>query len=132
MKSQGLSIRFIVLLTIGIIVLVLLALFILMGTSPGKNVVSRQNALNTCKELCVEDENLIMSRQGTPGVIDAPLGYKPRFCGPRFNIKGMGNGITCDQLYSCVLQDADGDVCTLNCTITNGCGCGTDSGMNCR
>ena len=125
MEAQGLSIRFIVLLAIGILVLILIALFVFMGTNPGKNVVSRQNALNTCKELCVEDENMIMNRQGTPGVIDAPLGYKPRFCGPRFNIKGIGNDVTCDQLYSCVLQDADGDTCTLNCTVT-GYGCGIE------
>ena len=129
MKAQGLSIRFIVLLVIGILVLVLIALFILMGTGPGKNVVSRQNALNTCKELCVEDENLIMSRQGTYGVVDAPTGYKPRFCNVRFNIKGMGNGITCDKLYTCNLQDADGDVCNLNCTVPD-CGC-ADSDISC-
>ena len=122
MEAQGISIRFIVLLAIGILVLVLIALFVFMGTNPGKNVVSRQNALNTCKELCVEDENVIMNRQGTYGVIDTPIGYKPRFCSPHFNIKGMGNGITCDRLYTCTLQDADGDVCNLDCSA-NHCGC---------
>ena len=130
MKAQGLSIRFIVLLAIGILVLILIALFVFTGIGPGKNTVNRQNALNTCKELCAEDENMVMNRQGTTGVVDAPLGYKPRFCGPHFNIKGIGNDVTCDQLYSCTLQDADGDICTLNCTTT-ACNC-EGSDMNCE
>ncbi len=121
MDAQGLSIKFIVLLAVGILVLVLLVLFIYIGYSPNKNVISKQNAINSCKELCIEDENIVMGRKGTIGALDYPLGYKFKFCKPTFNIQGMGS-VKCDQLYTCTLQDADGDVCTLNCTA-NGGGC---------
>ena len=120
MDSQGLPVKFIVLLAIGILILVLLVFFVYIGYSPNKNVISKENALNNCKELCVEDENYIMGRTGSPGIVDIPVNYNFKFCSVKYNIQGMGNGIKCDQLYTCVVQDADGDSCTISCNNNGG------------
>ncbi len=113
MRGQGLSIRYIVVLAIAILVLVIVGLM-LYRAQGSSNAISRESAINTCRDLCVQAENVASGAGGTPGVFDKPaaLGNKPKFCTVTMNVDGKAQH--CYNLYTCKLYDSEGDSITLN------------------
>ncbi len=116
MRAQGLSIKYIVLLALGILVLVLIMLM-LYRVHTSSNSINRQNALNTCRELCVEAENAAVGSGGNPGEFNFPpnLGT-PKYCTVTLNVDGKSTH--CYEIYTCTLTDGDGDPYLLD---ENGC-----------
>jgi hypothetical protein len=111
MRAQGLSIRYIVVLALAILVLVIIGLM-LYRAQGSSNAINRQSAINTCRDLCVEAENIAIGAQGTPGVLDYPSASKPKFCTVTLNVDGQQKH--CYELYTCTLTDAEGDSLTLD------------------
>ncbi len=116
MRAQGLSIKYIVLLALGILVLVLI-IFMLYRVHTSSNSINRENAINTCRELCVEAENIAVGSGGNPGKFNFPpnLGV-PKYCTVTLNIGGENKH--CYEIYTCTLTDGDGDPYLLD---KNGC-----------
>ncbi len=118
---KSLAVSTIVFIVIGILVLGLLGYFFVVGTNPGEQQISRQQAVSKCQALCSEDQEKIYQLKGHPGVLDLPnqqggvMYLKPSsFCSKKFNIKGEGK-VFCDQLVTCRVTDGDGDVGYLHC-----------------
>ena len=116
MRGQGLSVRYIVVLALAILVLIVVALM-LYRSQGSSNAINRESATNTCRDLCVQAENLVANAGGTPGIIDHPGIGEPKFCTVKLNINGQQEN--CYQVYTCRLVDADGDTEVLNSTTCN-------------
>ena len=111
MRAQGLSIRYIVVLALAILVLVIVGLM-LYRAQGSSNAINRQSAINTCRDLCVQAENVAMGAQGTPGVLDYPSLGEPKFCTVTLNVDGQQKH--CYELYTCTLTDGEGDTLVLD------------------
>ena len=110
MHGQGLSIRYIVVLALAILVLIVVALMLYRSQS-SSNAINRESATNTCRDLCVQAENLVANAGGTSGVDYPGLGA-PKYCTVTLNIDGQQKH--CYEIYTCKLVDADGDSEILN------------------
>ena len=78
------------------------------------NAINRESATNTCRDLCVQAENLVANAGGTPGVVDHPGLGAPKYCSVTLNIDGQQEH--CYNVYTCRIVDADGDSEILDST----------------
>ncbi len=112
MHAQGLSIRYIVVLVLAILVLVLVGLM-LYRTQSSSNAINRENAVNTCRDLCVQAENVAMGSMGDPATFDFPPNLDtPKYCTVVLNIDGEQKH--CYEIYTCTLTDGEGNTYLLD------------------
>ena len=105
-KAQGLPINFIILASIGILVLVLVVMFLYSGFRT--EGVDRQKALNECSSRCLLEVQWA-STGGTFPKNDS------KYCEYNADVKGLGTNITCLELVPCWVEDAG---CFISCTGT--------------
>ena len=114
MKSQGLPINFIILITIAVVVLLAVMLFFTMGFRT--EAVGIQTAINTCESRCLSEVRYVNANIATKqGYTNA----NSQFCGITQVVEGYGEaGVRCDILTGCEVVFRDSSRCMLECNQT--------------
>ena len=121
MKAQGLPINFIVIAALAILVLILAAGFVIAGGSAFGGAVGPEQARSTCNNFCVTAQRSAGNLYNTSQMDSFKIGvnatgtYEQKFCTAKFDIKGIGTGVTCTTLVgSCLVTFGDGTTFSIN------------------
>ena len=108
MKSQGLSLSFIVIAALAVLVLVVVAMFFFRGFRT--EAVDVQTAINACSSKCLLETQIAKDATSPYSNSNSP------FCSLVQSVKGVGDDLRCDKLTSCDIVLGDGTQCRLSCS----------------